>query len=324
MLLDGISIRACERFTGVSRNTICDLILQVGEQCRQFLAARLDGIPVADVQVDEVWSFVGMKEKTRQHKVDADPLKGDAYCYVGLERNTKLIVSYMLGKRDEFDTHEFASRLRRATSGRFQLSTDGWSPYYTYMPLEFGQRIDYSAIIKVFTNPPRDRGKYSPAQIVTIDKRPVVGDPDMNLVCTSHVERSNLTLRMTVRRWTRLTNAFSKSWKHHEAAMSLYIAFYNFVRPHMTLKTTPAVASRLTDHVWSIEELLAATVAAPGAGPSIGSEGTQLIPLLRLPAAAFTGSYLNRSEIRFVSRLTVAPRRPIASSAARTALGTMS
>ncbi|MBI3861027.1 MAG: IS1 family transposase [Planctomycetia bacterium] len=261
LLLDGMSIRAVERFTGVSRNTLCDLILQVGEQCRKFLADRLQGLPVADVQVDEVWSFVGMKEKTRAHKLDADPLKGDAYCYVGLERSTKLIVSYMLGKRDEFDTHEFASRLRQATVGRFQLSTDGWSPYYTYMPLEFGQRIDYSSIIKVYKNLPRDRGKYCPAQIVQIAKRPVVGNPDPALVCTSHVERSNLTLRMTVRRWTRLTNAFSKSWRHHEAAISLYIAFYNFVRPHMTLKTTPAVAARLTDHRWTMEELLAATAA---------------------------------------------------------------
>jgi transposase-like protein/IS1 family transposase len=262
LLLDRMSIRACERFTGVCHKTICDMILTVGGRCREFLAARLQSVLVNDVQVDEVWSWVGMKERTKIiQKRDDDYMIGDAYAYVGLERDTKLIVSYLLGKRDANDTYEFAEGLRRSTFGRFQLSTDGWKPYGYAMPAEFGARIDYSQIIKTFQNPPRDRGKYCPAQIVKISKDTICGDPDPSRVSTSHVERSNLTLRMTVRRWTRLTNAFSKSWKHHEAMLSLYIAFYNFVRPHMTLKTTPAVAARLTDHRWTMEELLAATAA---------------------------------------------------------------
>jgi len=263
LILDGMSIRACERFTGVSRNTICDMILEVGERCRDFMAERLQGVPVADVQVDEVWSFVGRKEKTKIIAKDYDPMTGDSYAYIALERNSKLIVSYLLGKRDEFDTKEFASKLRLATSGRFQLSTDGWHPYRTAMPSEMGNRIDFSQIIKSFESLPRHKweGKYSPAEIVKIDKKPVCGDPDPAFICTSHVERSNLTLRMTVRRWTRLTNAFSKSWRHHEAALCIYLAFYNFCRKHMTLKTSPAVAARLTDHVWSMEELLTATAA---------------------------------------------------------------
>jgi IS1 family transposase len=258
LLLDGMSIRACERFTGVCHKTICDMILEVGDRCGQFLSDRLQGVPVSDVQCDEIWSFVGMKERTKTNTHNSDPLMGDSYCYVGLERDTKLIVSYLLGKRDEFDTHEFASGLRRATAGRFQLSTDGWQPYYTYMPLEFGQRIDFSTIIKTFANAPRGSGRYSPGEIVTINKRPVVGDPDLSRVCTSHVERSNLTIRMSIRRWTRLTNAFSKSWKHHNAMMAIFVAFYDFCRTHMTLKTTPAVAARLTDHPWTLEELLTA------------------------------------------------------------------
>ena len=262
LLLDGMSIRAVERFMGIHRDTLCDLILTVGEHCGQFLNDRLQGVPVADVQVDEIWSFVGMKERTKTNTHNSDPQMGDAYCYVGLERDTKLIVSFLLGKRDEFDTHEFASTLRRATAGRFQLSTDGWQPYYTYMPLEFGQRIDFSTIIKTFKNAPRQSGRYSPGEIVTINKRPVCGDPNHDRISTSHVERSNLTLRMSVRRWTRLTNGFSKSWKHHNAMMAIYIAFYDFVRPHMTLKgETPAMAARLTDHKWSLEELLTATAA---------------------------------------------------------------
>src|SRR5437899_12341878 len=131
----------------------------------------------------------------------------------------------MLGKRDEFDTREFASQLRQSTCGRFQLSTDGWKPYRTAMPAEFGARIDYAQLVKVYKNAPRTEGKYSPGEIVETKKDTVCGDPSDARICTSHVERSNLSLRMTCRRWTRLTNAFSKSWKHHEAALALYIAF---------------------------------------------------------------------------------------------------
>ncbi len=195
---------------------------------------------MTEVEVDEVWSFVGMKEKTKIIRNLDDYETGDSYAYIALERNTKLILSFMLGKREQDYTFDLAAQLRRSTSGRFQLTTDGWRAYCASMPTELGARIDFSQIIKVFQNPPRHQGKYSPAQIVKIEKKGICGNPDMNRVSTSHVERSNLTLRMTVRRWTRLTNAFSKSWRHHEAAMALYIAFYNFVRPHMTLKTTPA------------------------------------------------------------------------------------
>lgn len=259
LLLDGMSIRACERFTRVHRDTLCDLILTVGGKCKAFLADRLQGLPVTDVQVDEVWSFVGCKEKIKERLGRPDTM-GDAYAYIGLERNTKMIVSYLLGKRDADDTNEFASILRHGTSGRFQLSTDGWRPYRTAMPAGFGSRIDFAQLVKTYTNAPRE-GKYSPAEIVKITKDDVCGSPADFRICTSHVERSNLTVRMTLRRWTRLTNAFSKSWKHHEAALALYIAFYDFCRPHMTLKTTPAVAAKLTDHRWTIQELLAACAA---------------------------------------------------------------
>jgi len=262
MLLEGTSIRSCERLTGVNRNTLCDLILTVGERCKVFLADHLNSLPVGDIQVDEVWSYVGKKERTKIIQHDDNPERGDAYAYIGLERNTKLIVSWHLGKRSDDDTWEFARELQKATVGRFHLSTDGYKPYCIAMPTTLGPRIDYAQIIKVFTNPPKeDQRRYSPAQIVEIKRDDICGHPSKALTCTSHVERSNLTVRMTCRRWTRLTNAFSKSWKHHEAAMALYIAFYDFVRPHMTLKTTPAVAAKLTDHRWTMEELLTAIAA---------------------------------------------------------------
>jgi transposase-like protein/IS1 family transposase len=258
MLLEGMSIRSCERLTGVSRNTLCDLILTVGERCKFFLADRIANVAVSEVEVDEVWSFVGMKEKTKIIQKREDHELGDAYAYIGLERNTKLIITFLIGKRQQDYTFDFAAQLRRATEGRFQLSTDGWKAYRASMPTELGHRIDFAQIVKVFETPGRHlwTGKYSPAEIVRIDKQFIMGNPDPRRVSTSHVERSNLSLRMGSRRWTRLTNAFSKSWKHHEAAMALYVAHYNFVRSHMTLKTTPAVAAKLTDHRWTMEELL--------------------------------------------------------------------
>lgn len=262
LLFDGMSIRAVERFLGVSRNTICDLILNVGQRCHLFLSKTLRNIPVGDVQVDEVWSFVGMKERTRLNKKLNEHERGDSYTYTAIERNTKLLVGYLVGKRDQMDTWAFAGILKDATAGRFHLSTDGWKHYSLSMPCEFGDRIDYGQITKTYLNPPRERGRHATAQIVSIGIKGICGNPDNSQICTSHVERSNLTLRMTVRRWTRETNAHSKSWKHHEAAFALFAAFYNFVRPHMSLENeTPAMASRLTDHRWTWEELLHATAA---------------------------------------------------------------
>jgi transposase-like protein/IS1 family transposase len=263
MLLEGVSIRSCERLTGMNRNTLCDLVLSVGQRCKDFLADRIQNVPVAEIEVDEVWSFVSMKEKTKIIQKREDYEVGDAYLYVGIERNSKLIVSFLIGKRHQDYTFDFAANLRRATTGRFQLSTDGWLAYRASMPTELGHRIDFAQIVKVFETPGRHKwvGKYSPAEIVRIDKKPVCGSPVDSRISTSHVERSNLTLRMTVRRWTRLTNAFSKSWKHHEAAVALYIAFYNYCRHHSTIKTTPAVAAKLTDHRWTMEELLTAMAA---------------------------------------------------------------
>jgi transposase-like protein/IS1 family transposase len=260
MLLEGVSIRSCERLTGVNRNTLCDLVLSVGQRCKDFLEQRIKDVPVGEVEVDEVWSFVGMKEKQKIIQNRQEYEIGDSYLYVGIERNSKLIVSFLVGKREQDYTFDFAAQLRQATTGRFQLSTDGWRAYCASMPTELGSRIDFAQIVKVFETPPRHKwvGKYSPAEIVKIEKKFISGNPIASRVSTSHVERSNLTLRMTVRRWTRLTNAFSKSWKHHEAAVALYIAFYNFVRHHSTLKTTPAVAAKLTDHRWTMEELLTA------------------------------------------------------------------
>lgn len=259
MLLEGMSIRSCERLTGVTRNTLCDLILTVGQRCQRFLKKRLRDIPVKNLEMDETWSFVSCKEKTRERMGYGDD-KGDAYCYLALERDTKLIVAFHVAKRTDEESLRFVEIVREATFGRFQLSSDGWRPYRSAVPQVFGyNRIDFGQIIKVYKTPAREeQRRYSPPQIVEISKSPVCGDPAQDMICTSHMERGNLSLRMTCRRWTRLTNAHSKSWKHHEAALALFIAFYNWVRPHMTLGTTPAVKHGLAEKPWTLEELLAA------------------------------------------------------------------
>jgi IS1 family transposase len=219
-------------------------------------------LAVSEIECDELWGFIGMKEKTRQ-RLNRPENFGDCYTFLAIERNTKLIVAFHIGKRTSDDCWQFAARLYEATAGRFQVSTDGYGPYQSAIPLTFKFGIDFAQLIKRFGETDiQDQRRYSPAQITSVDKTIGCGNPDMDRVCTSHSERLNLSLRMQIRRMTRLTNGHSKTLKHHKAMLALYFAWYNFVRRHMTLKTTPAVAHGLTDHEWTIEELLTAAARA--------------------------------------------------------------
>jgi len=262
MLLEGMSIRSAERLTGIHRDTIIAALVEAGDNCQRWLAVAVRGVPAADVQADEIWGFVHCKEKTRERR-NLPQEMGDAYCFTALERNTKLILAWHLGKRCPLDTAEFADKLYVATEGRFQLTTDGYTPYQTVIPTLFRSRVDFATLVKVYGEPEEEaRRRYSPPRITEVIATVRTGEPDPALICTSHVERSNLTIRMMIRRMTRLTNAFSKKWDNHEAALALFFAYYNFCRPHMTLtesaghKCTPAMASNLTDYVWSLQELL--------------------------------------------------------------------
>jgi IS1 family transposase len=255
MLLEGNSIRSVERLTGINRDTIIDAMVDAGKKCKRFLESAIHHVPVSDIQADEIWGFVGCKEKVRQAR-NYDESMGDAYCFTAIERNTKLIVAWHLGKRSPADTLDFADNLRRATTGRFQLTTDGYTPYQTAIPYVFGPRVDFATLVKDYETPDEGSRRYAPGDVVGITIRIRSGNPDTDKICTSHVERHNLTIRMTVRRMTRLTNAHSKKWENHDAALALFFAYYDFCRNHMTLKTTPAVAAGLTDHTWSMAELL--------------------------------------------------------------------
>ena len=265
LLVEGNSVRATSRISKVAKRTILDLLLRVGDGCETLLSGRIQSMPVADVQCDEIWGFVGMKEKTRVRHHEGRDDVGDAYCFTAVERGTKLVLAWHLGTRSKEDTVFFAEKLADATTGRFQVTTDGFKPYATAIPnaLPFA---DFAQLIKEYAT--KDDHKYSPGEVVATIKKPVNGSPVDGKVCTSHVERHNLTIRMGNRRMTRLTNGFSKRWENHQASLALTFAYYNFCRPHQTLTqatreegkrdvpTTPAMQAGLEDHPWTLEELI--------------------------------------------------------------------
>ena len=257
LLLEGNSIRSTERITGMDRNTIMSLLVKAGERCQSLMVEKIVDLQVRDVEVDEIWGYVYKKEgHIRSHESTA-PI-GDAYCFVGMERNTKLVLAFHLGRRDRVHTVHFVDKLRYAVSkDRFQISTDGFGAYKIAIPSMLKGRVDYAQIIKVYGAPRDGEQKYSPAEVVDVEVVPVIGNPNMRRVCTSHVERQNLSIRMGMRRMTRLTNAFSKKWENLDAAYALWFAYYNFCRIHRSLRVTPAMEQGITDHVWTIAELIA-------------------------------------------------------------------
>ena len=257
LLLEGNSVRALQRVFGVHRDTIISNMVEAGETCRGFMEKKVQGVECADVQADEIWGFVGMKEKTRL-RLDRPETFGDVWCFTAIERHTKLIITWHVGKRTPTDTAIFADNLYHATKGKFQLTTDGFTPYRTAIPAIFrGREISFATLVKVYGESEEGSRRYSPAEIIGTTETKLLGEPEEHRICTSHVERSNKTLRMQIRRLTRLTDAHSKKWDNHAAAMALFFAYYNFCRVHMTLKSTPAKAAGLTTETWSVERLLA-------------------------------------------------------------------
>jgi transposase-like protein/IS1 family transposase len=259
LLLERNSLRAIERITGVHKNTLITLMVLAGERCERVMERRIRGVAVKDVEADEIWGFVQMKRNTRLHKEIEDPFVGDAFTFVGIERNTKLILAWQLGDRDTVNTEVFTEKLNHATSGRFQITTDGLKTYPDAISYSLGTRVDYAQLIKAYGKlGEEEEHKYSPPEVMETETKVIIGSPDPRRICISIVERSNLSIRMHVRRLTRLTNAFSKKWSHVKAMLALYFAYYNFCRIHSSIRCTPAMESGLTKHVWTLRELLAA------------------------------------------------------------------
>ena len=222
----------------------------------------LPDLPVKDVELDELWSFIRCKEAHKERSGSDDPREGDSYTFLALERTSKLIVTWHMGRRTAQHCDAFVEKLDRATSGRFQLSSDGFSSYPGAVGFHLGTRTDYAVLVKEFGGEPTGERRYSPGKLTGTEKTVIHGNPDPKRISTSYIERMNLSVRTHLRRWTRLTCAFSKCWENHKAAMSLFLAHYNFCRMHQTLRMTPAMAAELTRQPWSLRELLTAATAA--------------------------------------------------------------
>jgi transposase-like protein/IS1 family transposase len=255
LLVEGNSIRSTERITNLDRNTIMSLLIRAGHRCQRVMDRTIVHLTVRDVEADEIWGFVQKKEGRKA--VEDSFFVGDAYCFVAMERTTKLILAHHLGKRSGASTERFMSKLRYAVSNeRFQFTTDGFKHYIKATQKMLGPNIDFAQLIKVYGNPRDKEQRYSPGEVVEAIPVPISGNPDPRRICTSHIERQNLSIRMGMRRMTRLSNAFSKKWENLEAAYSLWFAYYNFCRVHKTLRMTPAMESGITDHIWTIAELI--------------------------------------------------------------------
>ncbi|MGH6796720.1 MAG: transposase, partial [Methylocella sp.] len=254
-----VSVRATERLTGVNRGTILSLGVRVGQGCAVLHDRLMRDLNVTRIELDEAWSFVAKKQARLTPQDGTD--KGDQYVFLAIAGTAKAILSYCVGKRNQEHTSAFVADLRARVLGAPEISSDGWNCYPGAIDDAFGIDVNYGQIEKhygVQVGVVEAARRYSPAQVVAVSKRRVVGHP--RHISTSYIERQNLTIRMQQRRFTRLTNAFSKKLENHEAAVALYVSHYNFCRVHETLRVTPAMQLGVTDHIWSIGELVDAAM----------------------------------------------------------------
>jgi IS1 family transposase len=261
-LVEGNSIRSTVRMTGVAKNTVLKLVLDLADVCAAYHDANVRNVRVRRLQCDEIWQFVGSKAKNTRPEKKAIGW-GDVWTWTGLDADTKLCVSYLVGGRDLGWAKEFMEDCASRIKNRVQITTDGHKAYLEAVENAFGASIDYAQLQKIYGASMENETRYSPARCIGCDMKVVSGNPDPKHVSTSFVERQNLSMRMSIRRFTRLTNAFSKKIENHAAAVAIWFMYYNFARVHQTLRVTPAMESGLSNHVWSIEELCALLPKAP-------------------------------------------------------------
>lgn len=285
-LVEGTSIRATSRLIGVHHNTTRRLALNVGEACERLHDTMIRNVHPALIECDEIWTFV-QKKQARVREDDPSEF-GDQYTFVAMDPRTKLAISYLVGKRDLATTTRFALDLRARVVGAPQLNTDGLASYLEAFELAFGARHHHGVAIKVYQNA-GDGGpehRYSPGRVIGVERIRRAGSPDEENISTSRVERGNLTMRMCMRRFTRLSNGFSKRVEGLHSAVSLHFAFYNLCRVHETIKVTPAMEAGITDHPWSLKELLEMAMTEPepsnDESAAKSSQTTNEAPVLRL------------------------------------------
>lgn len=259
-LTEGCSLRSASRMTGVDRETVGTLLARVGEGCEALLNDTMVNLPCDRLELDELWAFVGKKQRHVKKTDDASQV-GDTWTWLAIDAETKLVPSFLVGKRTQTDANLFIADLSKRLNRRVQLSTDGLRSYITAIGASFGaEGADYAMVIKSYEAEPVGAGRYSPPAVTGIEKLPIFGAPIEELVSTSYAERMNLSVRMMGRRYTRLTNAFSKKLEQHVAATALTLAAYNFTRQHKTLRCSPAMAAGVTRSLWSTDDLVAAAL----------------------------------------------------------------
>lgn len=257
-LVEGCSVRSTSRLTGVAKGTILRLLADVGRACAAYQDAAIRNVTAQRVQIDEIWSFVGAKQKNVTADNAARGAMGDVWTFVAIEAQSKLVLSWLVGLRDAGCATDFLQDVSARLANRIQLTTDGHKMYLSAVEDAFGGDIDYAMLHKVYRSNAADT-RYSPAKCIGCVPQDVTGEPDPKHVSTSYVERQNLTMRMNIRRFTRLTNAFSKKLENHAHSVALFYMHYNFVRVHQTLRVTPAMEAGLTTSVWSIADIVALT-----------------------------------------------------------------
>ena len=277
MLVEGMSMRSISRTVGVSINTVTKLLVEAGEACASYHDETVNDIEARRVQCDEIWAFCYAKEKNVARAKAAPRGAGDVWTWTAIDADSKMILSYEIGDRSGATAMEFMDDLRRRVANRVQLTTDGHRAYLEAVEGAFGGDVDYAQLVKLYGEAPEKEKRYSPATCIGTRKRRVEGSPDPSDVSTSYVERQNLTMRMGMRRFTRLTNAFSKKLENHLHMLSIYFVHYNFVRIHSSLKVTPAmaagVASSLRDMEWIVSLIDARTPDPKKPGPKPGTGG---------------------------------------------------
>jgi IS1 family transposase len=253
-LVEGNSLRSVSRMTGAALNTVTKLLVDLGAACSEYQDKALRNLPCKRLQLDEIWSFIGVKEKNRPEKERGTYGRGDVWTWTAICADTKLIPSWLVSSRDSGAATEFCMDLAGRLSGRVQITTDGHRAYLSAVEDAFGTEVDYAVLQKLYGVVP-DEVRYSPAKCIGCRRDAIAGDPDPRHVSTSYVERQNLTMRMSMRRFTRLTNAFSKKIENHQAAVALHFMHYNFARIHSSLRVTPAMEAGVSDRLWSLEDI---------------------------------------------------------------------
>lgn len=269
LLCEGQSIRSITRVTGASKNTVAKLLSDAGRVCAEFQDKALRDLTCKRVQVDEIWSFTYAKQKNVATAKAAPEGAGDTWTWTAIDAETKLVMSWLVGGRDSEYAMAFMDDLAKRLANRVQLTSDGHKAYLEAVEGAFGADIDYAMLVKIYGNPPESaKGRYSPAECTGIRKIKIEGNPDRNHVSTSFVERQNLTMRMHMRRFTRLTNGFSKKVESHANAVALHFMYYNFVKIHSSLRVTPAMAAGVTDKLWEIGDIVALIEAKEAERPT--------------------------------------------------------